>query len=147
MSLISRPITRPRLKRSVASNIAAILAFCYAVALLGVIVAVLVAVIDQQGTIGHLTGYARRGPIVLSLLLLIGVADLVLGAIMVWRGRRGFLLMVPLAVIIIVGSIGEAADIIGGSSLPSNLIGFGIIVLAIIPVVLLLLPREPLPAS
>jgi hypothetical protein len=117
------------------------------VVLLGVIISVLVAVISQQGTIGHLTGYARRGPIALSFLLLLGIADLVLGAIMVWRGRRGFVLMVPLAFIVVLGCFGEVVDIVGGEGLMNNLIGGGILVLAVIPIILLLLPREQMSAN
>ena len=147
MGSILRAAPGSRLKRSLASNIAAILACCYALALLAVIVTILMAVISRQGTIGHLTGYSRRGPIVLSFLLLLGAVDLVLGAIMVWRGRRGFVLMVPLGFIFVVGCIGEVVDIIGGSSVTSNLIGGGILLLSVIPVVLLLLRREALPAS
>jgi hypothetical protein len=126
-------------------NIAATLACCYALALIAAIVTVLMAVISRQGTMGHLTRYSRRGPIVLSFLLLLGAADLVLGAIMVRRGRRGFVLMVPLAFIFVAGSIGEVVDIIAGSCVTSNLIGGGILLLGVIP--LLLLSRELVPAT
>jgi hypothetical protein len=42
----------------------------------------------------------------------------------------------------VVGCVGETVDIASGNPLPDNLIGAGIIVLAVLPVLLLLLPRE-----
>lgn len=129
------------------STIAAVLGCCYALVLVGVAIFLLTAVVTHQGTIGHLTGYARRGPLLVSALLLLGATDLAIGAVLVWRGRRGFLIMVPLGVLFVVGSIGELLDVANGSGLAGNLIGGGILMLALIPVVLLLLPRGTAAAS
>lgn len=132
-----------RLKVTVPSTIAAVLGCCYALVIIGVVIFLLIAVITHRGTIGHLTGYARRGPLFVSVLLLFGAVALAIGAVSVWRGRRGVLILVPLGVLFAVGSIGEVLDIANGSSsVAGNLIGGGILVLAVIPVILLLLPRE-----
>ncbi|MGN8025760.1 hypothetical protein [Microbacterium sp. 22242] len=139
------PVRGSRLKVTLPSTIAAILGCCYALVLLGVVVFLLTAMITHQGTIGHLTGTARRGPLVVSALLLLGAVDLAIGAVLVWRGRRGFLIMVPMGILFVVGSIGEVLDIANGSSLAGNLIGGGILLLAVIPVILLLLPRTTQP--
>ncbi len=70
-----------------------------------------------------------------------GAAVLVAGAVTVMRGRRGLLVIIPLAIVTVIGGIGEPIDIANGESAGSNVIGALVIVAAVLPILLLLLPR------
>lgn len=48
----------------------------------------------------------------------------------------------PLAIVVLIGCIGEPIDIASGNPVPDDLIGAAIIVAAALPPVLLLLPRR-----
>jgi len=122
---------------------AAVLVCCYATGLLVLAVALVVAWVTGQGTIGNLgSNAANRGVAFLIVACLAGALLLVLGARGAWRGRRGLPAMIPLAVVAVVGCIGEPIDIASGNPLGDNLIGAAIIVAAVVPIVLLLLPRR-----
>jgi hypothetical protein len=49
--------------------------------------------------------------------------------------------IIPLAIIVVVGCIGEPIDIASGNPPTDNLIGAGIIIAAALPLLLLVLPR------
>jgi ABC-type uncharacterized transport system permease subunit len=96
-----------------------------------------------RGVIGNLANTAEnRGVAFFIVACMGGAASLVLGAWQAWRGRRGLAAIIPLAVVVIIGCIGEPIDIATGSSAVSNLIGALIILAAALPLVLLLLPRS-----
>jgi hypothetical protein len=95
-----------------------------------------------QGTIGNLSGNAANRGVAFFVVACVGGAILlVLGALRAWRGGRGLAAIIPLAVVVIVGCIGETIDVVSGNPLADNLIGAGIIIAAALPVLLLLLPR------
>lgn len=124
--------------------IAAILASCYSFALAVVAVALVVQWVTGQGTIGNLTSNAaNRGVAFLVVVCVGGAIALAVGAGRAWRGRRGLAAIIPLAVLVLFGLIGESIDIASGNPLLDNLIGAAIIVAAAVPLVLLLLPRRP----
>jgi hypothetical protein len=99
-----------------------------------------------QGIIGHLTtNAANRGVafmIVACVACVAGALFLVVGALGAMRGRRGLAAIVPLALVVLIGCIGEPIDISAGNPIAENLIGAAIIAAAAVPVVLLLLPRR-----
>ncbi|WP_261372059.1 hypothetical protein [Arthrobacter woluwensis] len=68
--------------------------------------------------------------------------SLVTGATRALRGNRGIGVIVPLSVVTVIGSIGEPLDIASGNSAVSNIIGGIVRALAIVPIVLLVLPRK-----
>lgn len=123
--------------------IAAILASCYSFALAVVAVALIVQWVTRQGTIGNLTSNAaNRGVAFLVVVCVGGAIALAVGAGNAVRGRRGLAAIIPLAVLVLFGLIGESIDIASGNPLLDNLIGAAIIVAAAVPLVLLLLPRR-----
>jgi hypothetical protein len=137
---------RGDLARTPAVVIASTLACCYALVLAGLGIYLFVLFVAHQGTIGNQVGYlANRGVSEVIVLLIFAALALVVGAIGAWRGTRGLPIIVPLAVIVVVGLIGEPIDIANGDSLGDNLIGAAILVLAVIPTFLLALPRAHCP--
>jgi hypothetical protein len=135
--------TPTRLHRTAAVTVAAVLVCCYAVVLCALAIGILVAWTSGSGRIGTLPGAAANRGVAFFIVACVGGAILLLvGARAAWRGRRGLTAIIPLAVLAVVGCVGETVDIASGNPLPDNLIGAGIIVLAVLPVLLLLLPRE-----
>lgn len=132
-----------RLHRTASTIVAAILVCCYAVGL-GVLAVILVIEwTSGQGAIGNLPSNAANRGVAFFVVACIGGAILLaLGALRAWRGRRGLAAIIPLAVVVIVGCIGETIDIVSGNPLSDNLIGAGIIIAAALPVVLLLARRR-----
>ena len=131
-----------QLRRTAAASVAAVLVCCYSVVLVVLAVALVIDWTTGQGIIGNLeSNAANRGVAFFVIACLAGAALLVFGALSVWRGRRGVAAMIPLAIVTIVGCIGEPIDIVSGNSLTSNLIGAVIILAAVLPLVLLVLPR------
>lgn len=139
---VSKP--RPaRLRRTASVIIAAVLACCYACALVVLAVSLAVQWMTGAGTIGQLTtNAANRGVAFMIVACVAGAVFLVVGALGAVRGRRGLAAIVPLALIVLIGCIGEPIDIAAGNPLAENLIGAAIIAAAAVPVVLLLLPRR-----
>lgn len=132
-----------RLRRTGPVIIAAVLACCYACVL--VVLAGFLAVqwATGQGIIGHLTtNAANRGVAFMIVACVAGALFLVVGALGAMRGRRGLAAIVPLALVVLIGCIGEPIDISAGNPLAENLIGAAIVAAAAVPVVLLLLPRR-----
>lgn len=106
------------LERSPAATIAAVLATLYALGLLTLAGSLVVARISGNGTIAHLNGYAEvRGWAFVVVACIGGALLLAFGAIFVWRGRRGLMVIAPLALIVLIGCIGEPIDIISGNPL------------------------------
>lgn len=79
---------------------------------------------------------AARSMASVGLLGLAGAALLIIGAVQTWRGTFGWTL-VPLMVVLVIGSIGEVADIVGTATTRSNLVGAAILVAAAAPLGLL----------
>ncbi|WP_020077453.1 hypothetical protein [Cryocola sp. 340MFSha3.1] len=123
--------------------VAAVLSFCYSFVLTLLAVALVVQWVTGQGTIGNLTSNAaNRGVAFLVVVCVGGAIALAAGAGNAVRGRRGLSAIIPLAVLVLFGLIGESIDIASGNPLLDNLIGSAIIVAAAVPLVLLLLPRR-----
>lgn len=139
-----RTTSRPRLPRTRPAIIAAVLACLYACVLVGLAVTLGIEWTTGRGAVGNLAGHAaNRGVAFFLVAALAGASCLVVGAVGVWRGRRGTAAIVPLALVVLIGCIGEPIDIASGNPPLDNLIGAAIIVAAALPVVLLLLPRRP----
>jgi len=139
---------RGDLHRTPAVTVACVLACCYALVLAGFGIYFLILFASHQGTIGNQVGYfANRGVSEVIGLFILSGAALVFGAVGAWRGTRGLQIIVPLAIIVLVGAIGEPIDISNGDSATDNLVGAGILLLAIIPIVLLALPRGRRPEA
>lgn len=131
------------LPRTVPVVIAAVLAFCYAAVLIGLAVLLAVDWTSGVGTVGHLTGRVEnRGVAMFLVACLAGAAALVTGSVRALRGNRGLGIIIPLGVVTVIGCIGEPLDIASGNPATSNIIGAFILAMAILPIVLLLLPRR-----
>lgn len=132
-----------RLNRTAPVILAAVLTFCYACVLVVLAVSLAVQWTTGRGIVGHLTtNAANRGVAFMIVACVAGAVFLVVGATGALRGRRGVAAIVPLALIILIGCIGEPIDIAAGNPLTENLIGAAIIAAAAVPVALLLLPRR-----
>ncbi|MFF9562268.1 hypothetical protein ACF1AJ_02870 [Leifsonia sp. NPDC014704] len=106
-------------------------------------VALVVQWVTGQGTIGNLTSNAaNRGVAFLVVVCVGGATALAAGAGNAVRGHRGLAAIIPLAVLVLIGLVGESIDIASGNPLLDNLIGAAIIAAAAVPLVLLLLPRR-----
>jgi hypothetical protein len=131
------------MRRTVAVWAAAVLACIYAMVLVTVAAILCFDGGTGRGTVGSLKGSAEnRGVAFFITVCVIGAGALVWGSVRAWRGARGFGAIIPCAVVVAIGCVGEPIDILAGNSLSSNLIGAIIIVLAATPIVLLLLPRK-----
>jgi hypothetical protein len=82
---------------------------------------------------------AARGMAFVGVAGLVGAALLIGGAVRTLRGSFAWTL-VPLLVVLVIGSIGEVADLVGTATTQSDLIGAGILVAAVIPAALLSTP-------
>ena len=143
MTTTSPAEQRTRHRRTVAVVIAGVLACIYACVLIGLAVTLTSAWAGGRGLVGNLdSNAANRGVAFFIVACVAGAAALVIGAVGAWRGRRGFPAIVPLAIVVLVGCIGEPIDIIAGNPPLDNLIGAAIIVAAALPLVLLLMPRR-----
>ncbi|WP_294945555.1 hypothetical protein [uncultured Microbacterium sp.] len=143
MTTTSRTKERAPLRRTAAVIVAAVLACLYACVLIGLAVMLTIAWTSGRGVVGNLDSHAaNRGVAFFIVACVAGAAALVFGAARAWRGRRGIPAIVPLAIVVLVGCIGEPIDILSGNPPLDNLIGAAIIVAAALPLVLLLLPRR-----
>ena len=126
--------------------VAAILACSYSVVLVVLAVSLGFDWATGRGTVGNLvSATANRGVAFFIFACIFGAALLVSGAVTAWRGRRGLAAIIPLAIVAGGGGIGEPIDIANGNSLTSNLIGGLVLVAAVLPIVLFLLPRKKSP--
>jgi hypothetical protein len=135
-------------RRTGAVVVASVLACGYAGVL--IVLAVMLAVDWSTGVgrVGHLAGNApNRGVAFFVVACVAGAILLVVGAVRAWRGRRGLAAIIPLAIVVLIGCIGEPIDIASGNPVPDDLIGAAIIVAAALPPVLLLLPRRAAPSD
>ena len=123
--------------------IAAVLVMAYGLVLLGEGI-VLLADYGHGGTAAapHLDATGLRGLQFVGIVLCVVALFLGLAGVMFLRRGQSLLFVIPLALIFLGGSIGEVVDVAGGSDLTGNLIGLGILVLAIVPIVLAYLPRS-----
>lgn len=69
-------------------------------------------------------------------LMVAGAVLLAIGAYRLASRRSAALLVGPLAVLLVVGCIGEIADVVGTASRTSDLIGLSILLVAALPVAL-----------
>lgn len=130
------------MRRPVAVAAAGALACCYGLVLLGVAAVLAGEFMTGRGAIGHehLTGPAAKGVVFMVVVLTAGAVCLAIGAVQVWRGRPPGLLIAPLALLLVFGTVGEIADGLGSATASSELIGAGILLLAATPLALLLVP-------
>jgi hypothetical protein len=121
--------------------IAAVLVMAYGVVLLGEGI-VLLANYAQGGTAAapHLDATGLRGLQFVGIALCVIALLFGLAGVMFLRRGSPLLFVIPLALIFLGGSIGEIVDVTGGSDLTGNLIGLGILLLAIVPIVLAYIP-------
>jgi len=127
-------------------SVAAVLTCCYSVVLVVLAVSLGIDWATGRGTVGNLaSSTANRGVLFFIVACVGGAALLVFGAVTAWRGRRGLAAIIPLAIVAVVGTIGEPLNIASGNSLTSNLIGGLVLGAAILPIVLLVLPRKRTP--
>jgi len=119
--------------------VAASAAVLYALVTAGLAVWLAVAYFNGVGTLGELDGdrLAQKGVLRLVLALLVVSGFLVAGATRVVRRRDARFVVVPLLVVVAVGTVGEIADALGDASGRSLLPGLGILVATATPVVLL----------
>ncbi|MDO8121223.1 hypothetical protein Q6346_07850 [Isoptericola sp. b490] len=122
-----------------AVRIVAALGIAYALVAVGAAVYVLVLLRDGVGGLAAAASdrFVLRGAVMLILALLIAAAALAVGARRLLGGRGALMLAIPLAIVVVVGTVGEIADSIGGVDGRSLLIGLGIIVAAGVPLLLL----------
>lgn len=119
-------------------------ALCYAATFAVVALVVGFQFISGTGAIGreHLTGVAARGPVFLSIALLVAAGVLAVGATRVVRSAGSSWLVWPLAVFVGIGLIGETVDLFGTASGRDDAIGAGILVLAMVPLVFVAVDRR-----
>jgi hypothetical protein len=80
---------------------------------------------------------AAKGMVFVGALGLAGAALLIGGAVRTWRGSFAWTL-VPLLLVLVVGTIGEVVDLLGtASDTQGNLIGAAILAAAVVPIGLL----------
>ncbi len=132
------------MSRPVTVTAALALAFVYGAVLAAVAAGVLFELVTGTGAIGHrdLDAQTVKGVLTLGVLLPIGTAMLWRGAANLARDRDPRLLVLPLALLLAFGSLGEVIDLLGSASATSDLIGAGILVLAALPLAMLALPRS-----
>jgi hypothetical protein len=123
--------------------LAGVLVMAYGVVLLGEAV-VLFAASAHGGTVAapNLDSMGLRGLTTFALLLVVVAVLFEFAGVRFIRRGRSLPFVIPLAAIVLFGTIGEIADIAGGSDATGNLIGLGILVLAIVPIVLACLPSS-----
>jgi hypothetical protein len=92
------------------------------------------AVLFRTG--GHGDHMAIRGMVLAGAAGLAGAALLIGGAVRTWRGSFAWTLA-PLLAVLVVGSIGEVADLAGTATAQSNLTGAAVLLAAALPVGLL----------
>lgn len=130
-------------------GVAALLAVGFACALGAVAVGLAADAVTHHGTVGaaarDISG-GRSSPAagVWGLVVLLAVASTYLARSAVRALRHGAYLgiVVPLGILLVVGTIGEIADLLGTASATSDLIGAVILLLAAVPVALLWTPMR-----
>lgn len=113
-----------------------------AIALIAFAVALVAASLDIPNNPIYETQIRSRGFINITLITLFGAGSLLVGVRRLLTAKRPTNLLIILAVPLVIGTIGQTIDVIGTASMESNLIGFGILLLFLIPVVLLSLPSS-----
>jgi hypothetical protein len=118
---------------------AATLAVLYAGVLLFVSAMICYQLVSGTGNIGSADNnrFALRGMAGVVLLTAAGAGYLLFGAAQAAAGRDYRWILWPLWVFLLIGVIGQSADLIGGGLIPANMPGFGILAAAALPVLLL----------
>src|SRR5512144_2118928 len=100
----------------------------YGAVLIAVAAGVLFEFVTGTGAIGHrhLNAQAGKGVVTLGIVLPLGAAMLWRGAANLARDRDPRLLVLPLALLLMVGCVGETVDLLGTATATSDLIGAGI---------------------
>lgn len=119
--------------------VAAALATLYALVPAGVAVWLGVAFVNGEGNLGELDGdrLAQKGVVRFIVALLVVSGFLVAGVMRVIRRHDARFIVVPLLVVLAVGTVGEVVDALGDASGRSLLIGLGILAAVAVPVMLL----------
>jgi len=130
------------MKKPLAIVAASLLGAAYAATLIIVAVSLVYEFVSHTGSIGaqHLDSNGTQGLIWVALAFLVGASLLGGGAYQIWVNRRPHMLVTPLAILLVIGCIGETADIIGTATASSNLIGVGVLVAMALPVGLVSTP-------
>jgi asparagine N-glycosylation enzyme membrane subunit Stt3 len=124
--------------------VAAALAVAFACAFIVVAVVISVDAVTNHGTIGSSarnTVGGRASPAAgvwtVAVLLTLGGVWLIRSAVRAFRRESHLAIVIPLGVLLVVGTVGEVADLLGTASGISDLVGAVILLLAAVPVVLL----------
>lgn len=120
-------------------TLAAILAGLYAGVLLFVSGMTCYQLLTGAGAIGAAAQdrLGLRGVLGLILLTAAGAGYLLFGAVQAAAGRDYRWILWPLRVLLVIGTVGQSLDVIGGGLTPGHLIGFAIVAAAALPVLLL----------
>ena len=118
---------------------AATLAALYVGVLLFVSAMICYQLVSGTGNIGSADNnrFALRGMAGVVLLTAAGAGYLLFGAAQAAAGRDYRWILWPLRVFLLIGAVGQSADLIGGGLIPANMPGFGILAAAALPVLLL----------
>jgi hypothetical protein len=124
--------------------IAAAIAAVFACAFLVVAVAISVDALTNHGAIGTAarnTNGGRFSPaagvLMVALLLTLGAIGLIRGAVRALRRESYIGIVIPLGILLVVGTVGETIDLVGTASSASDAVGLGILFLAAVPIALL----------
>jgi len=118
---------------------AATLATLYAGVLLFVSATICYQLLSGTGNIGSADNnrFALRGMLGVVLLTAAGAGYLLFSTAQAAAGRDYRWILWPLRVFLLIGAVGQSADLIGGGLIPANMPGFGILAAAALPVLLL----------
>ena len=122
------------MRRPSAVVVAAVLSAAYSLGLLWFGLAALVVLLRTGGWGDR---RAAEGMVFVGVAGLTGAVLLIGGAVRTWRGSYVWTL-VPLVAVLVIGGIGEVADLVGTAGAKSNLIGAVILLAAAVPVGLLI---------
>lgn len=122
---------------------AARLSILYAITLDALVAVLVFEQITGRGHLGaeRLSGLSLNGLLDFTTVLLVIAVLLWLGATRLISSGRQLLIVVPLSCFMIIGTIGEIADLVGNASLQTDLTGLGILALSGLPVFVLATPR------
>ncbi|HAP91537.1 MAG TPA: hypothetical protein DCR15_18290 [Arthrobacter bacterium] len=125
-------------RRPLRVTYAAILAGLYAGVLLFVSAMTCYQILSGTGNIGGVAHdrFELRGVLGIILFTAAGAGYLLFGAAQAAAGRDYRWILWPLRVFLLIGTVGQSLDLIGGGLTPGHLVGFAILAAAALPVVL-----------
>lgn len=124
--------------------VAAVIAVAFSCAFLVLAVGISVDAITDHGAIGTAARNTSRGRFspsagvfMVTFLLALGATWLIRGAVRALHRESYTGIVIPLGILLVVGTIGETVDLVGTASAASDAVGLGILAVAAVPVVLL----------